>query len=108
MEQISQYPNLIRFFPLVVSDVDGLPPGAETGSNVPIAEHKLFAITVFDQTQDQVEAILRAIKPDMVFYDFGHWIPALAHQLGIESLFYCVVSAAACAKIPKKVPQGTE
>ncbi|XWS10054.1 hypothetical protein CRYUN_Cryun39dG0042900 [Craigia yunnanensis] len=92
LEQISQYPNQIRFIPLVVSDVDGLPPGAETASDVHLAEHKLFTI-------------LRAIKLYMVFYDLAHWIPALALQLGIKSLFYCVVSASACTEIPKKVPK---
>ncbi|XVF78676.1 hypothetical protein PTKIN_Ptkin14bG0154700 [Pterospermum kingtungense] len=102
LEQISQYPNLIRFIPLVVSDVDGLPPGTETGSDVPETQHMLLADTIFDQTQDQVEAILRAVRPDTVFYDFAYWIPALAHRIGIKSIFYCVCSAAACGKIINK------
>ena len=32
----------------------------------------------------------------------------MAHQLGIKSLFYCVVSAAACAKIPKELNEDQE
>ncbi|XVF78675.1 hypothetical protein PTKIN_Ptkin14bG0154600 [Pterospermum kingtungense] len=91
LEQISQYPNLIRFIPLVVSDVDDLPPGTETGSDVPETQHMLLADTIFDQTQDQVEAILRAARPDMVFYDFAYWIPSLAPRIGIKSIFVACV-----------------
>ncbi|EOY13145.1 UDP-Glycosyltransferase superfamily protein [Theobroma cacao] len=103
LEQLNQYPNLIQFFPLVVSHVDGILPGAQTTSDVPLPLHSLFAIA-FDQTRDQVEAILRSIKPDIVFYDFGYWIPALAHQIDIKSIYYAVVTAAAHAYfLTKKV-----
>ncbi|XVF04294.1 hypothetical protein REPUB_Repub05bG0070000 [Reevesia pubescens] len=98
LEHISRYPNLIQFFPLVVSHVDGLPSGSETASDVPQPLHNLLAIA-FDQTRDQVEVILRTINPDMVFYDLGHWIPALAQQIGIKSIYYAVVSATANAHI---------
>ncbi|KAK6270053.1 hypothetical protein POUND7_007158 [Theobroma cacao] len=102
LEQLNQYPNLLQFFPLVVSHVDGMPPGAETASDVPQPLHSLLAIA-FDQTRDQVEAILRAIKADVVFHDMGHWIPALAHQIGIKSIYYAAVSAAANAHLAKEV-----
>ncbi|XVF78670.1 hypothetical protein PTKIN_Ptkin14bG0154100 [Pterospermum kingtungense] len=92
LEQISQYPNLIQFFPLVVSHVDGLPPGAVTTSGVPMEKQKYLAMAL-DQTRDQVESILRFNKPDMVFYDFGHWIPPLARQFGIKPIYYGVVSS---------------
>ncbi|XVF78665.1 hypothetical protein PTKIN_Ptkin14bG0153600 [Pterospermum kingtungense] len=100
LEKISHYPNLIQFFPLVVPHVDGVPPGSETASDVPYPLHKLLAIA-FDQTRDQVEAILRDINPDVIFYDLGHWIPALAHPIGIKSVFHAVVSATANAHITK-------
>ncbi|XWS10052.1 hypothetical protein CRYUN_Cryun39dG0042700 [Craigia yunnanensis] len=102
LEQISQYPNLIRFFPLVVSHVDGLPPGAVSTSGVPMELQKYLAIAL-DQTRDQVEAILRVNKPDMVFYDFGYWIPALARQIGIKPIYYSVVSSMSLGLITKKV-----
>ncbi|XP_021288489.1 LOW QUALITY PROTEIN: UDP-glycosyltransferase 79B2 [Herrania umbratica] len=100
LEQLTHYPNLIRFFPLVVPRVDGLPPGAKTVSNVPFSLHIKFNAG-FDGTQDQVEDILKTIKPDMVFYDFGHWIPALARQMGIKSVYDTVVSVAAIALLTK-------
>ncbi|XVF10023.1 hypothetical protein REPUB_Repub07fG0148400 [Reevesia pubescens] len=92
------YPNLIQFFPLVVSYVDGLPSGSEIASDVLQPLHNFLAIA-FDQTRDQVEAILRTINPDMVFYDLGHWIPTLAQQIGIKSIYHVVVSAIANADI---------
>ncbi|KAB2043979.1 hypothetical protein ES319_D01G057700v1 [Gossypium barbadense] len=92
LENLNQYPNLIRFFPLHIPHVDGLPPGAETTSVVPMNQQKYLAFAV-DQTRDQVEGILKVIKPDMVFYDFWFWIPDLARQLGILPIFYVVVSS---------------
>ncbi|XVF78667.1 hypothetical protein PTKIN_Ptkin14bG0153800 [Pterospermum kingtungense] len=102
LEEISHYPNLIQFFPLVVPHVDGIPPGSETASDVPYPLHKVLAIA-FDQTRDQVEAILRDINPDLVFYDLGHWVPALAQQIGIKSIYHAVVSATANAQLSKKI-----
>ncbi|XVE50160.1 hypothetical protein DITRI_Ditri01bG0139800 [Diplodiscus trichospermus] len=93
MEEIRHYPHLIQFFPLFVPHVDGIPPGSETTSDVPLLLHKLFAIA-FDQTRDQV---------DMVFYDLGYWIPALAQQIDIKSIYHYVVSATANAYITKKI-----
>ncbi|XWS10964.1 hypothetical protein CRYUN_Cryun38cG0043600 [Craigia yunnanensis] len=85
LDEISHYPNLIQFFPLVVPHVDGIPPGFD----VPQPLHKLLAIA-FDQIRDQVEAILRAINLDMVFYDLGHWVPALAQQIDIKSIYHAL------------------
>ncbi|XVF78656.1 hypothetical protein PTKIN_Ptkin14bG0152700 [Pterospermum kingtungense] len=101
LENYSHCPNLIQFLPLVVPHVDGIPPGSKTGSDVPQQLHNLLAIA-FDQTRDQVEAILSDINPDMVFYDLGHWIPALAQQIGIKSILYAVVSATAASLITNK------
>ncbi|XVF78673.1 hypothetical protein PTKIN_Ptkin14bG0154400 [Pterospermum kingtungense] len=101
LEQISQYPNLIRFFPLVVSH-DSLPPGAVITVGVPMGLQKYLGIA-FDQTRDQAESILRVDKPDMIFYDFGHWIPALARQFGIKPIYYSVASSMSHGLFHKKV-----
>ncbi|OMO74851.1 UDP-glucuronosyl/UDP-glucosyltransferase [Corchorus capsularis] len=102
LEQINQYPNLIQFFPLLVPHVEGLPPAAESTAGVPPRLQKYLAMA-FDGTHQQVEAILSFIKPDLVFYDFGHWVPALARQLGFKSVFYGVVSTMSLSIITKKV-----
>ncbi|KAH1120857.1 hypothetical protein J1N35_004017 [Gossypium stocksii] len=59
LENMNQYPNLIQFFPLLIPHVDGLPPGAETTSVVPMNQQKYLAFAV-DQTRDQVEGILKS------------------------------------------------
>nr|ARA71422.1 uridine diphosphate-glycosyltransferase [Microcos paniculata] len=96
LQHINQHPNQIRFFALVVPHVDGLPSGAESTSVVPLNLQKYLAMAL-DRTRHQVEAILTVNKPDLVFYDFGHWVPAVARQLGIKSVYYGVVSTMSAA-----------
>ncbi|XVE50158.1 hypothetical protein DITRI_Ditri01bG0139600 [Diplodiscus trichospermus] len=102
LEKISLYPNSIRFFPLLLSHVDGLPAGAVSTSEVPMELQKYLAIAL-DQTRDQVEAILRVNKPDLILYDFGFWVPALARQIGIKSVCYVVVSSMPQGLLGKKI-----
>lgn len=96
MQQLSLHPTLISFYPLDVPHVDGLLPGAETGSDVPFPAHTHLC-TAFDQTRNQVEPILTKLKPDFILFDFGFWVPALVGHLGTKSVYYSVVSAAANA-----------
>ncbi|KAK8706237.1 hypothetical protein V6N13_049811 [Hibiscus sabdariffa] len=96
LENLNQFPSLIQFFPLLLPCVDGLPPGAETTSVVPLNQQKYLAFAV-DQTRDQVESIFKVIKPDIVMYDFWFWIPDLARQLGIRPITYVVVSSMSAA-----------
>ncbi|KAJ9671553.1 hypothetical protein PVL29_025315 [Vitis rotundifolia] len=63
LQHLNLHPTLISFHPLTIPHVDGLPPGAETASDVPIFLHHLLA-TAMDRITDQVEAALRALKPD--------------------------------------------
>ena len=91
-----KYPNLIIFHPLTVPDVDGLPPGTETVSDIPFSNHHLLAIAM-DLMREQVQDILSVIKPVLVLYDFAHWIPDITKQLGFKAATYHVVSATALA-----------
>ncbi|KAK9025678.1 hypothetical protein V6N11_038536 [Hibiscus sabdariffa] len=50
-------------------------------------------IQFFPLTRDQVEDILKVLRPDVVLYDFWFWIPDLARQLGICPVLYTVVSS---------------
>ncbi|KAL4274110.1 hypothetical protein GQ457_13G003830 [Hibiscus cannabinus] len=106
LESLNQYPSLIQFFPLLLPLVDGLPPGAETTSVVPMNQQKHLAFAV-DRTRDQVESIFKVIKPDLVMYDFWFWIPDLARQLGIRPILYVVVSAMSMAYNTKIVTKET-
>ena len=96
LQHLIHYPNLINFYPLLVPQVDGLPPGVETTPNVPFPLHAHLCVA-FDQTQDQVETILSSVKHDFIFYDFSLWMPTLARQLGNKAIYYAVYSAAAFA-----------
>ncbi|CBI20245.3 unnamed protein product, partial [Vitis vinifera] len=99
LQHLNLHPTLITFHPLTIPHVDGLPPGAETASDVPFFMHHLL-VTAMDRTADQVEAALRALKPDFLLFDFPYWAPALASKLGIKSIYYSAVCAAALARHP--------
>ncbi|OVA15610.1 UDP-glucuronosyl/UDP-glucosyltransferase [Macleaya cordata] len=90
------HPHLIHFIPLGVPHVDGLPSGSETTADVPFPLHPVL-MTAMDQTETAVEAILLELKPDFVFFDFTHWLPALTRRLGIKSILYCIISSATIA-----------
>ncbi|KAI8008202.1 Anthocyanidin 3-O-glucoside 2''-O-glucosyltransferase [Camellia lanceoleosa] len=47
-----------------------------------------------DNTQDDIENLLRTLKVDVVFFDFTHWMPGLARRLGIKSVHSCIISPA--------------
>ncbi|KAL5715914.1 anthocyanidin 3-O-glucoside 2'''-O-xylosyltransferase [Ranunculus cassubicifolius] len=95
---LNLHPNLIQFIPLTVPQVDGVPPGAETMSDVPIHKFPLLA-KAFDRTQDQVETALHNLRPDIIFFDFSHWLPNLAQPLGSKCIFFCVVSPVTTASV---------
>ncbi|KAM7251650.1 hypothetical protein ACFE04_023533 [Oxalis oulophora] len=96
LEHFNHHPDLITLHPLTVPAVDGLPPGAETCSDVSF-ELTPFLATAMDRTRDQFDAILKEIKPALVMYDFAHWVPEVARVYGIKTINYCVVSAASLA-----------
>ncbi|KAF8025836.1 hypothetical protein BT93_F2616 [Corymbia citriodora subsp. variegata] len=76
LEPLNQHQDLIHFSSITVPKVDGLPSGAETASDVPVQLHRSL-YTSFDRTQDQILPLLIDLKPDVIFYDFAHWIPAV-------------------------------
>ncbi|KAF8411002.1 hypothetical protein HHK36_003541 [Tetracentron sinense] len=100
LEHLNLHPDLIRLFAVTVPHVDGLPLGAETTADVPAPLNDLLT-KAFDRTENDIELLLRDLKPDIVFFDFAHWMPALTRRLGIKikSLHYCVISPAAMAYI---------
>ncbi|XP_062160410.1 cyanidin 3-O-galactoside 2''-O-xylosyltransferase FGGT1-like [Alnus glutinosa] len=93
LEPLNLHKDLISFIPITVPHVDGLPPGAETTADVPFPLHSLL-MTAMDLTEPTIEASMISLKPDFVFYDFTHWLPALARPLGIKPIHYCTVNPA--------------
>ncbi|CAL9243482.1 unnamed protein product [Arabidopsis halleri] len=96
LEPLNLYPNLITFHTISIPHVKGLPPGAETNSDVPFFLTHLLAVAM-DQTRPEVETIFRTIKPDLVFYDSAHWIPEIAKPVGAKTVCFNIVSAASIA-----------
>ncbi|KAK0579518.1 hypothetical protein LWI29_027421 [Acer saccharum] len=92
-ESFNLHKHLINFIPVVVPSVGGLPPGTETTADVSYPLHSLV-MTAMDLTEPSIEAILSLLKPDFVLYDFTHWLPPLAHKLGIKAIQYCFISSA--------------
>ncbi|KHG23094.1 hypothetical protein F383_29773 [Gossypium arboreum] len=75
----------ITFIPITVPHVKGLPLGSETTNDVPFPLHPLI-MTAMDLTKPDIEAYLRELKPNFVFYDFTCWLPALTRRLGSDLL----------------------
>ncbi|KAG8366018.1 hypothetical protein BUALT_Bualt17G0032500 [Buddleja alternifolia] len=86
------YPNLIKFHTVSVPQVDGLPPGAETASDIDVSPFNPLALA-FQAMSTEVNTLLRCLKPDIVFYDFAHWIPKLAAEAGFKTVYYNVICA---------------
>jgi hypothetical protein len=93
LEHLNLYPDHITFVPITLPHVDGLPPDAETTSDVPSTLYS-HLMTAMDLTESHIEHLLRDLKPDIVFYDLAYWVPKLTRQLGIKSIYYCVISTA--------------
>jgi hypothetical protein len=109
LQHLNLNPNLITFVPINVPHVDGLPHDAETSSDVPFSLVPLIA-TAMDQTEKQIELLLKELKPQIVFFDFQYWLPNLTKKLGIKSLQYLIwnpISSAYLGNIPRK-SQGKE
>ncbi|KAL3503169.1 hypothetical protein ACH5RR_037618 [Cinchona calisaya] len=105
LEHINLHPNLITFHTLSVPHVEGLPPGTETASDIPIFLTSLLA-TAMDNMRENVQELLQELRPCIVFYDMAHWIPELASEIGFKTVNYNVVSAAslAIALVPSRKP----
>ncbi|KAA8524298.1 hypothetical protein F0562_010721 [Nyssa sinensis] len=91
LEPFNLHPDLITFIPITVPNVDGLPPGSETTSDVPFPFHSLI-MTAMDRTENDIDLLLRNLKVNAVFFDFTHWVPDMARRLGIKSVHYSIVT----------------
>nr|KYP45070.1 Anthocyanidin 3-O-glucosyltransferase [Cajanus cajan] len=89
LQHLNLHPHLITFVPITVPRVDGLPHDAETTSDLPLSLFPLLA-TALDRTEKDIELLLRDLKPQIVFFDFQHWLPKLTRSLGIKSVLYSI------------------
>lgn len=96
LQPLNIHPDLINFHPLTIPPTEGLPPGTETASDIPIHLTTHLA-TAMDMTRPQVEKLISDLRPNFVFYDTAHWVPEVSRNLGIKSICYNVVCAASLA-----------
>lgn len=96
LTHLNLHPSLFTFHTLTLPPFPNLPAGAQTASDVHISATPLLA-AAFDLARPAVGAFLAAARPDAVFYDFAHWLPALAAEVGAVAVFFSVVSAASVA-----------
>ncbi|KAL3851361.1 hypothetical protein ACJIZ3_013243 [Penstemon smallii] len=89
--QFNLHPDLIKFVPITVPTVEGLPHGTETTSDVPFPKYSLLRHAM-DLTEPTIKSLLQELNPDFVFFDFTQWLPSLARRLGIKSIHYCIIS----------------
>ncbi|XP_022969084.1 UDP-glycosyltransferase 79B30-like [Cucurbita maxima] len=93
LQPFNHFPHLITFVPITVPHVDGLPEAAETTADVSHPSRFSHIMTAMDLTQPQIKRLLQDLQPHFIFFDFTFWMPKLASQLGITSLYYSVISA---------------
>ncbi|KAG7600102.1 UDP-glucuronosyl/UDP-glucosyltransferase [Arabidopsis suecica] len=98
LQPLNLFPDSIVLEPLSLPPVDGLPFGAETASDLPNSTKKPIFLAM-DLLRDQIEAKVRALKPDLIFFDFVHWVPEMAKEFGIKSVNYQIISAACVAMV---------
>ncbi|KAF3435930.1 hypothetical protein FNV43_RR23022 [Rhamnella rubrinervis] len=70
-----------------------LPPAAHD-------QDHLNPIQALDPMQTQIKSLLSQLKPNFVLFDFcQYWLPSLAAELGIKSLFFSMFAGIASAYI---------
>lgn len=94
LNHFNLHPHLITFIPITVPNVPGLPELAETTADVPYPLHSLL-MSAMDKTERDICVLLEELKPDVVFFDFTHWLPKVARRFSVKSLHYCTISPAA-------------
>nr|GLL30826.1 anthocyanidin 3-O-glucosyltransferase-like [Ipomoea trifida] len=95
-----------QIVPLTLPAVEGLPPGAQSTADLPPAAAELLPVAL-NLMQPQIKALLVKLKPHFVIFDFAQdWLPPLAAELGIKTIFYSVLVALATAfaTVPARLP----
>ncbi|KAG6392079.1 hypothetical protein SASPL_146287 [Salvia splendens] len=96
LSHLNLHPDLIHFHPITIPHVPGLPVDAQTASDIDITDKNPLAVA-FDATAPQVHSLLLSLKPDLVFYDFADWIPALAASVAAKTVCHNVICASCMA-----------
>lgn len=97
----------VQVIPLTIPPVEGLPPGLESTADLSPAQSELLKVAL-DLMQPQIKTILSELKPHFVLFDFAQeWLPPLASELGIKTVFYSVFVALSTSylTVPARLPE---
>ncbi|KAL5562161.1 hypothetical protein UlMin_031908 [Ulmus minor] len=82
-----------QIIPLQIPPVNGLTANIAGTSDLPRSETGNL-IKAVDSMQPQIKSLLSQLKPQFVVFDFAqYWLPPIASDLGIKTLFFSVFSA---------------
>lgn len=84
----------LSYIQLPLAQLDGLPEGAESTAELPI--HKVpYLKKAHDLLQLPLASFLQDSHVNWIIHDFiSHWLPRVAAQLGVNSVFFSIYSAA--------------
>ncbi|KAI7747467.1 hypothetical protein M8C21_030740 [Ambrosia artemisiifolia] len=83
--------------PLTLPRVDGLPEGVENTSDTSPATVELLKVAL-DLMRPQIKTLLTNLKPNFMFFDFAQWwLPEIACDLGIKTIFFSVFTTISSA-----------
>nr|URA11569.1 anthocyanidin 3-O-glucosyltransferase [Bacopa monnieri] len=86
-----------QIIPLPIPQIEGLPPGIESTAELNPTQSELLKVAL-DQMQPQIKTILSDLRPNFVLFDFAQdWLPTMASDLGIKTVFYSVFIALSTA-----------
>lgn len=101
-------PTTTQVIPLTLPPVEGLPPGLESTADLSPAQSELLKLAL-DLMHPQISSLLSQLKPHFVLFDFAQeWLPPLASQLGIKTVFYSVFVALSTSylTVPARLPEA--
>ncbi|XP_038896950.1 UDP-glycosyltransferase 91C1 [Benincasa hispida] len=86
--------SVVSLIGVSLPPVDGLPAAAESSSDIPYNKQQLLK-KAFDSLKSPLADLLRDLNPDCIIYDYAsHWLPPLAAELRISSVFFSLFTAA--------------
>ncbi|XVE65187.1 hypothetical protein DITRI_Ditri07aG0161000 [Diplodiscus trichospermus] len=88
----------ISFVSFTLPQIDGLPSGAESTSELPI--HKVpYLKKAYDKLETPLtEFLKKSPQAKWIIHDFApYWLPPVATQLGINLVFFCIYCASSFA-----------
>ncbi|XP_022858928.1 anthocyanidin 3-O-glucosyltransferase-like [Olea europaea var. sylvestris] len=96
-----------QIIPFNIPHVEGLPPGVDSTADLNPTQSELLKVAL-DLMQPQIRTLLSQLKPHFVLFDFAQeWLPKLASELGIQTVFYSVFIALSTAyvTVPSRLPE---